>query len=111
MPTALYNRKMNKGQKESMVVRCLAKFDEPRRDFSVERVEVEEDGYRFYVRRAYVKGVLPISSSDVEYHIQARRKGNTTTEWSCFVYMNQLTYLNAGLYPSIPGTTFGVEWL
>jgi hypothetical protein len=103
--------KMTKSEKESAVVRCLAKFDEPKDDFSVERVSFIEDEYMFYVRRAYVKGQFSISRSDVEYHIQARRRGSTKTEWSCFVYMNLLTYLNAGLYPSIPGTTFGVEWL
>ena len=106
MPT-----KMTKSEKEAAVVRCLAKFGEPNPDFSVERHAFIEDEYMFYVRRAYVKGVFPIGMSDVEYHIQARRRGGTKTEWSCFVYMNLLTYLNAGLYPSIPGTTFGVEWL
>lgn len=106
MPT-----KMTKSEKESMIVRCLAKFDEPKDDFSVERRAFIENEYMFYVRRAYVKGVFPIGMSDVEYHIQARRRDGTKTEWSCFVYMNLLTYLNAGLYPSIPGTTFGVEWL
>lgn len=107
MPT-----KMTKSEKELAVVRCLAKFDEPNPfSFSVERVAFIENEYMFYVRRAYLKGELPIGRGDVEYHIQARRRDGTKTEWSCFVYMNLLTYLNAGLYPSIPGTTFGVEWL
>jgi hypothetical protein len=107
--------KMTRGHKEYSVIRCLARFGAPPADLSTEHEEFVEDGYRFYVRRAFLRGNEPLTVRDVEYHIQASNLEFTKTKkeyssWSCSVYMNVEGYFCAGQYPSIPGTMFGAQW-
>lgn len=108
--------KMTKAHKQEAVLRCLARLSRPPLpDFSIEREEFVEDGYRFYVHRRYLRGNAPLSERDVEYHIQASNLEFTKTKkeyesWSCFVYMNVEGYFCAGQHPSMPGTMFGVQW-
>ena len=107
--------KMTRGHKEFSVIRCLARFGAPPADLSTQHEEFVEDGYRFYVRRSFVRGNEPLTERDVEYHIQASNLEFTKTKkeyssWSCFVYMNVEGYLCAGEYPSIPNTMFGAQW-
>jgi hypothetical protein len=107
---------MTKGQKEWAVLRCLSMFGNPPPDFADEEIpNFVMDGYRYYVRRVYLRGNAPLSARDVEYHIQASNLDFTKTKkeyhgWSCFVYINVPGYLCNGEYPSMPNTMFGVQW-
>lgn len=107
---------MNKREKEMAVLRCLALFGNPPPDYADETIpDFVMDGYRYYVRRVYLRGNQPLSARDVEYHIQATNGEFVRTKrehrsWSCFVYVNLPGFLCDGDYPSIPNTMFGVQW-
>jgi hypothetical protein len=107
---------MTRHEREEAVLRCLAMFGDHKPEFKDEVLpEFVQDGYRYRVRRIYLRGDAPLSERDVEYRVEASnlefiKRKSEHRKWACWLYMNLPGYLCSGKYPALRDTNYGVQW-
>jgi hypothetical protein len=102
-------------ERNVIILRELQRFDENPTTFEDQRIDLNFDGWKGYIRKIYLpKPQVPVSQKDVEYHIHLDNYDECKLKtqyrsWGAFIYINERDHLCNGQYKSIQGTHFGVQ--